>query len=137
MWAVIAVGTAPLLLGGALAYLAGAFGLRESRRLRRVGVPARALVRHPPAGPDDLPGEARPLLQFATEDGRIVEVFSPVPSSRSHPLPDGREVLIAYDPADPRNVLVRGRERYWPEYVLLALGAAAVLAGLTLLAVPR
>ncbi|MFI9721269.1 DUF3592 domain-containing protein [Streptomyces sp. NPDC052396] len=136
MWLAVAVGVTPLLFGGALVYLAGAFGLRETRRLRRVGVPARALVRYPPGRPDDLPGEGRPLLQFATEDGRIVELFSPVAASRSRPLEDGREVLIAYDPADPGRVLVPGRERTRLEYAFLGLGTMAVLTGLALLAMP-
>lgn len=135
MWTVAVLGAGPTLFGGVVAYLAGAFGLRELRRLRRVGVSAWALVKCRPARPDDLAGAVRPLLQFATKDGLVMEVFSPVCSSRSQPLVDGGRVLIAYDPVDPRQIIVRGRERVGLEYAFLALGAVAVLTGLTLLTV--
>lgn len=121
-------------LGGAVAYLAGATGLAETRRLRRVGVPAWALVKQRPPDPGAGGERApRPLLQFATRDGTVVEVFSPVCSSRSHPLPEGRRVLVRYDPADPRQVLVHGRERRGVEYAFLGLGAVVLLGALTLL----
>ncbi|MET8542615.1 DUF3592 domain-containing protein [Kitasatospora sp. NPDC004799] len=116
-------------LGGVVAYLAGAVGLRDLRRLRRVGVPVRALVRERAAAAED---RARPLLQFETEDGRVVEVFSPVPSTTRHPLPDGGYVPVHYDPADPRQVLVDGRERAGLEYGFAALGLLMVLAAITL-----
>lgn len=58
--------------GGLVAYLAGVTGLTETRRLQRDGLTAWALVKRPA---DD--GSARPLLQFATRDGLVMEVFSP------------------------------------------------------------
>ncbi|MFE4398997.1 MULTISPECIES: DUF3592 domain-containing protein [Streptomycetaceae] len=119
-------------LGGVVAYLAGVVGLRELRRLRRVGVPVRALVRERAAGSEDRALPPRPLLQFETEDGRVVEVFSPVPSTARHPLPDGGFVPVRYDPADPRQVLVDGRERAGLEYGFLALGVLVVLGSITL-----
>ncbi|MQS15900.1 DUF3592 domain-containing protein [Streptomyces kaniharaensis] len=119
-------------LGGVVAYLAGVVGLRDLRRLRRVGVPVRALVRERVPAPEDRALPPRPLLQFETEDGRVVEVFSPVPSTRSHPLPDGGYVPIRYDPADPRQVVVEGRERRPLEYAFVALGMAMVLVAVTL-----
>ncbi|MER7767383.1 DUF3592 domain-containing protein [Kitasatospora sp. NPDC096140] len=121
-------------LGGVVAYLAGVVGLREQRRLRRVGVPASALVRARIRGPEDHALPPRPLLQFETTDGRVVEIFSPVPSTTRHPLPDGRYVPVRYDPADPRQVLVDGRERTGLEYGFLALGVLAVLGSITLAA---
>jgi hypothetical protein len=120
-------------LGGLVACLAGRAGLREIRRLRRVGMPAQALVRYRALGEDDRVGSPRPLLQFSTVDGRVVEVFSPVPSSRSRRLADGGQVWITYDPADPGQVLVDGRERRWLEYTFLACGAAIALTALALL----
>ncbi|MFD7908494.1 DUF3592 domain-containing protein [Kitasatospora sp. NPDC059722] len=119
-------------LGGVVAYLAGVVGLREVRRLRRVGVPVRALVRERVPTPEDRVSPPRPLLQFETEDGRVVEVFSPVPSTRRHPLPDGGHVPLRYDPADPRQVLVEGRERRPLEYGFIALGLSMVLIALVL-----
>ncbi|MFE6055805.1 DUF3592 domain-containing protein [Kitasatospora sp. NPDC056446] len=119
-------------LGGVVAYLAGAVGLRDLRRLRRVGVPVAALVRDRVRTPEDRALPPRPLLQFETEDGRVIEVFSPVPSTARHPLPDGGYVPVRYDPADPRQVLVEGRERVRLEYAFVALGAAMVLTAITL-----
>ncbi|MFI9274368.1 DUF3592 domain-containing protein [Kitasatospora sp. NPDC052896] len=120
-------------LGGLVAYLAGAVGLHEIRRLRQSGTSAQALVRYRALGPEDRSGAIRPLLQFATEDGRVVEVFSPVPPGRSHPLVDGATVRVRYDPADPRQVLVDGRERRGLEYAFLGLGTAVLLTALLLL----
>ncbi|MDH6580555.1 DUF3592 domain-containing protein [Kitasatospora sp. MAP5-34] len=118
------------LLGGAVAYLAGAAGLRESRRLRSLGVPVQALVRYRAPDPGDRTAAARPLLQFVTANGRVMEVFSPVPSTRAHTLVDGRRIPLRYDPADPRQVQVPGRERLGLEYAFLALGVAAALVAL-------
>ncbi|MFI6845590.1 DUF3592 domain-containing protein [Kitasatospora sp. NPDC050467] len=121
-------------LGGLVAYLAGVAGLRDLRRLRRVGVPVQALVRERVPGPEDRSAVSRPLLQFTTEDGRVVEVFSPVPSSRRAPLADGSYVGVRYDPADPRRLLVVGRERRRLEYAFMGLGIVMVLAALVLVA---
>ncbi|GAB2718694.1 DUF3592 domain-containing protein [Kitasatospora kifunensis] len=119
-----------LLVGGALAYLAGVVGLAQTRRLRRVGVSTSALVTR--RASEDGPG--RPLLQFATRDGLVLEVFSPVGASRAQPLTAGREVLVRYDPADPRQVVVQGRERTAIEYGFMVAGAVIVLTALTLAA---
>ncbi|MBV6697800.1 DUF3592 domain-containing protein [Kitasatospora aureofaciens] len=119
-------------LGGVIAYLAGVVGLRDLRRLRRVGVSVQALVRERVPGPEDRALPPRPLLQFETEDGQVVEVFSPVPSTPRHPLPDGGYVPVRYDPADPRQVVVEGRERRPVEYAFMALGILMVLIAITL-----
>ncbi|MEV7598132.1 DUF3592 domain-containing protein [Kitasatospora sp. NPDC089797] len=119
-------------LGGVVAYLAGVVGLRDLRRLRRVGVPVRALVRARVPAPEDRSLPPRPLLQFETEDGRVVEVFSPVPSTARHPLPDGGYVPVRYDPADPRQVVVEGRERRRLEYAFAAVGLLMLLVSVTL-----
>ena len=119
--------------GGFVAYLVGVGALAETRRLRRDGVTAWALVEQPrtvPGGANGVPG---PLLRFTTEDGAVMEVFAPVPSSRSHPMADGERVRVAYDPADPRKVLVLGRERRSIDYVFAGLGIGLVLAALVLL----
>jgi len=121
-------------LGGLIAYLAGAVGLAEIRRLGRVGVPVEALVKRRPADEGDTAGASRPLLQFLTEEGRVMEVFSPVPPARLEPLADGSRVWVTYDPADPRRLMVRGRERRWLEYAFLGLGAVVVLGAFVLFA---
>jgi hypothetical protein len=122
-----------LALGGLAAYLVGVGSLAETRRLHRVGVLVWALVKSRPAVRGDTTGASAPLLQFSTEQGAVLEVFSPVPSSRSRPLVDGAMVRIAYDPADPRKVLVLGRERRGVDRAFMVLGALLVLAALVLL----
>ncbi|MFE6844486.1 DUF3592 domain-containing protein [Streptomyces sp. NPDC057686] len=75
------------------------------------------------------------LLQFVTEDDRLKEVTSPVHSSRRRPLHDGDDILVTYDPADPRNVVVHGRERSGLERAFAVGGAMVVLLSSTLLVV--
>ncbi|MFD7751658.1 DUF3592 domain-containing protein [Streptomyces sp. NPDC059757] len=64
-----------------------------------------------------------------------MEVVCPVPSTRRQPFSDGDNVHVSYDPADPRNVVVHGRERLGPERVFIAGGALVVLFSATLLVV--
>ncbi|GAA1926518.1 DUF3592 domain-containing protein [Streptantibioticus ferralitis] len=120
---------------GAFAALVGILGLREIRRVRRFGVVAGALVKRPPGDASGEPWPPRPLLQFATEDDRVMEIVSPVPSTRRRPLRDGDTVLVSYDPADPRTVVVHRRERVGLEYGFIVVGSALLLACLALLAV--
>ena len=129
----VVVTAAFLALGGFAAYLVGVGSLAETRRLRRVGVPAVALVKLRPAGRGGVEGSPGPLLQFSTEEGAVMEVYAPVPSSRSRPLVDGALVPITYDPADPRLLLVAGRERRALDRAFAWLGAVLVLAALVLL----
>ncbi|MGW6460598.1 hypothetical protein ACWF94_32520 [Streptomyces sp. NPDC055078] len=100
-------------LGGLIAALAGAYGLRQSRRIAGSGHFAIALVKPAP------PGTGRPLLAYETRDGQIVEVSSPVP------LPEGSSVRLSYDPGDPREVVVDGHRR-------TGVDRGFVIAGLTL-----
>lgn len=116
------------VIGGLVALLAGAYGLRETRRAERAGGHAWALVKPAPQG------SARPLLQFETADGHVLELPSPVPPSRREPLPPGSSVRLSYDPADPRTVVVLGRERTALDRAFMAAGGAIVLLGLTLAA---
>lgn len=132
------VGVVPVVFlgfGGLLVYLVGLGALAETRRLRRVGVLVSALVKDRPAVRGDVSGRSAPLLQFPTEDGGVMEVFSPVGSSRARPLTDGSQVLITYDPADPRQVLVSGRERRPLDYAFVGLGVCLMLTALVLLTV--
>ncbi|MFH8837178.1 DUF3592 domain-containing protein [Streptomyces sp. NPDC017868] len=126
------VAAAMLGLGGTFAHLVGAMGLSRIHRLRRDGVTVPALVRYRTAAEEDAAHPRRPLLQFATLDGRVIEVVSPVPPSRTHALVDGSEVSITYDPADPSQILVDGRERRGLEYAFMGCGAALALSALAL-----
>ncbi|MFI6940875.1 DUF3592 domain-containing protein [Streptomyces sp. NPDC050418] len=112
--------------GGLVALLAGAYGLRRTRRLTAAGELVTALVKPPPQGAE------RPLLQFETLDGRVLEVPAPVPPSRRLPLRTGTEVRLAYDPADPRTVLLPGGERVRLDQGFVVAGAALVVLGAVL-----
>jgi hypothetical protein len=122
--------------GGFVAYLAGVVALAQTRRLRRVGIPVQALVKHRPAVRGDTSGRSGPLLQFATESGGVMEVFSPAGSTRSRPLVDGHQVLIAYDPDDPRQVVLPGRERRAVDYAFVGLGVCLMLTAAVVLFLP-
>ncbi|MGD3112367.1 hypothetical protein [Streptomyces sp. YGL11-2] len=121
--------------GGLVAALAGAYGLRQTRRLTRTGVRARALVKNPPGRAAGEVPPPRPLLQFTTDDGRVMEIVCPAPSTRRHPLRDGDRVSVTYDPADPRTALVHGRERLALDRAFLTAGTLIVALSLALLAV--
>ncbi|QIY59518.1 hypothetical protein HEP86_02640 [Streptomyces sp. RPA4-5] len=120
--------------GGLLAVLAGAYGLRQARRVRRTGVRVEALVKRPPGSASDEPVQPRPLLQFATEDNRVLEVACPVAPSRQRPLNHGDHVLVRYDPADPRTVVVHGLERRGLERAFIIAEALVMLLALALVA---
>ncbi|MGA4842618.1 hypothetical protein [Streptomyces sp. G45] len=113
-------------LGGLVALLAGAYGLRQTRRVSEAGLVAQALVKAV------RQGEERPTLQFETADGRVVEIVSPVPPSRRRPLAAGARLRVAYDPEDPREVVVLGGERRGVDWGFVIAGAGLVVAGLAL-----
>ncbi|WP_425835166.1 hypothetical protein [Streptomyces fractus] len=113
-------------LGGLVALVAGAYGLQRSRRVQGAGNIAQALVKPP------QPGSERPLLQFATDDGRVVEVVSPVPPSKRRPLPAGGVVSVAYDTEDPRETVLLGGERPGVDRAFMIAGALLVLVGMVL-----
>jgi hypothetical protein len=117
--------------GGMMA-LAGITNLRQTRRIERTGVRAWALVKRNPGSRDDDPSPARPLLQFTTEDDRVVEIVSPVPATRRRPLHDGDTLLITYDPANPGTIVVHNRERRLLDYGFIAAGTLVVLLTLVL-----
>ncbi|MFF1691404.1 MULTISPECIES: DUF3592 domain-containing protein [unclassified Streptomyces] len=115
-----------MLLGGLVALLAGAYGLRRTRRISEAGRVTQALVKPPQAGSE------RPLLQFETHDGRVVEVVSPAPPTRRLPLPTGALVGIAYDVDDPRETVLIGGERPGLDWGFVGAGAALVVLGAVL-----
>ncbi|MER7043362.1 DUF3592 domain-containing protein [Streptomyces jumonjinensis] len=108
------------MLGGLVAVLAGAYGLRETRRIASAGLYAIALVK--PA----LLGTGRPLLEYETGDGRVLEITSPVS------LPEGSSVRLSYDPDDPREVVVDGHERAGVDRGFVLTGLLLAVIGLLL-----
>ncbi|ATL26966.1 DUF3592 domain-containing protein [Streptomyces formicae] len=115
--------------GGLVAVLAGAYGLRQTRRISAAGAVAQALVKAAP------PGAERPTLQFETVDGRVVEVVSPVPSTRRRPLASGDRVRLAYDTEDPRETVLLGGERTGLDRAFVGAGLALVVLGAVLVVV--
>lgn len=118
--------------GGCVMALAGLTGLRQTRRIERTGVRAWALVKRSPGAPGGGPLSPRPLLQFTTEAGQVVEIGSPVPATRRRPLRDGDTLLITYDPSDPGTVVVHSRERRVLDYGFIAAGTVVVLLAVVL-----
>ncbi|MFD9718340.1 hypothetical protein [Streptomyces sp. NPDC059076] len=103
-------------MAGLVAMLAGAYGLRHTRRITGSCYFALALVKPPP------PGALRPLLTYETLDGRVVETVSPVALDAT-----SGSVRLWYDPADPYDVVIDGHQR-------TALDRALIAAGVVLLA---
>ena len=110
--------------------------MRQSRRLRRDGVSAWA-VAVPPAVPTgeqpDWPPH-RTMIQYALPDGQVVERISPQPARKAAALRPGQHVLVWYDPADPQDVLVYGREGRTANRLFLAAGLVLIGVGLALCA---
>ncbi|MEV8540646.1 DUF3592 domain-containing protein [Streptomyces sp. NPDC051572] len=118
-------------VSGSVALLTGLVCLRRIWRLRRAGVDVWAMVKRTgPVGDADRP---RPLLQFTTEDCRVMEVGSPVPASKRRLLAEGSHVLVRYDPDDPRELVLYGDERTSWEYAFTGLGAVFLLVSTGLL----
>jgi uncharacterized protein DUF3592 len=109
-------------LAGVISAIVGLAGKRRIRRLRREGVQAWAVV--VPSHPAD--GEREVALQYTLSDGRVLEKYS---AERTGALLPGERVLIWYDPADPQDVLVRGREGRTSDLVFVIAGAALLAAG--------
>jgi hypothetical protein len=107
-------------LTGVLALLVGLTSMRRLRQLRRRGVRAWAVA-------ERLPGEQHLMaLRYTLPDQRaLVKV---VTGKAAAVLP-GERVLIWYDPADPGDVLVHGRQRRVPGLALLVTGALFVAGG--------
>lgn len=124
-------------LVGAIAALAGLSGMRQSRRLRRDGVSVWAVAVPPsiPAGEQRGWPPHRTMIQYALADGQVMERISPRPARKAAVLRPGQRVLVWYDPADPQDVLVYGREGRIANRLFVAAGVLFFLigAGLALL----
>src|SRR5260370_32576309 len=120
-----------LALTGGLAELAGLQALRRARRLRRNGEPAWAMAMSPAAAPGEQPGGSphRILLQYQPADGGVLELSLPAPARKAAALSPGQQVLVWYDPENPRDVLVYGRDGRLADSVFVAAGTLVMLAG--------
>src|SRR5215472_33050 len=124
-----------IALAGALALLVGLSARRRVRRLRDSGVKVWAMAVHHPAmgnspgpSPDPDPdGGDQVTLQYTLDDGRVLE--RPVISRRARPLAPGQKILLWYNPDDPADVLVYGRDGRKSDVTFIAVGLACILAG--------
>jgi hypothetical protein len=112
---------------GGLAALAGLTGMRRVRRLRRSGSTVWAMVVPSPVTADASPGRTR--IQYELTDGRVIERICPQPARRSASLRPGQKVLIWYDPADPEEIVVAGRDGLGADRVFVATGVLFLLLG--------
>lgn len=122
-----------IALAGALALLVGLSARRRVRRLRDSGVKVWAMaVHHPatgnsPGSSPDPDGGDQVTLQYTLADGRVLE--RPVISRRARPLAPGQKILLWYNPDDPADVLVYGRDGRKSDITFIAVGLACILAG--------
>jgi hypothetical protein len=124
-----------LALAGAIACLGGLAGVRRRRKLRSGGRTAWAMVLPTPSESDEGGrGSAGVSVQFALEDGRVIERAHGRPARRSAALRPGERVLVWYDPADPGDVLVYGSDGRWSDRIFLALGLLLVAIGVVIAA---
>ena len=122
-----------IALAGALALLVGLSARRRVRRLRDSGVKVWAMAVHHPATGNSLGSSRDPdggdqvTLQYTLADGRVLE--RPVISRRARPLAPGQKILIWYNPDDPADVLVYGRDGRKSDVTFIAVGLGCILAG--------
>jgi Protein of unknown function (DUF3592) len=133
----------PVLIGvlvalpGGLAALAGVSAMRRARRLRRAGTPVWAEALSRPVPPQQRPDGSPPptLLQYTLTDGRVVERTIPGPARKARSLRPGQKVLIWYDPEDPEDALVYGREGRAVDLAFICAGVLLIVVGAGIAAV--
>jgi hypothetical protein len=123
-----------LALAGGVALLAGLVGARRRRRLQDTGLTAWAMVLSAPYdAAEESPAFGNGVsVQFALEDGRVIERGCHQPRRTSARLRPGERVLVWYDAADPGDVLVYGSDGRWSDLVFVVLGAVALGVGVVL-----
>ena len=113
-----------LSLVGALAAIAGLADSRRVRRLRRNGVKDWATIVGSGIGPGDSAEVPSPeMIRFSLADGRVVEKILPNPGRA------GQKILVWYDPDDPADVLVYGRQGRRVDGIFIAIGCVMFVAG--------
>ena len=126
----VVIGVWFALVGG-VAVLAGLSGMHRVRRLRRSGLSAWAMAvpSTVPAG-DWMDGSSRrTLIQYALPDGQVIERICPPTARKAASMTPGQKVLVWYDPVDPLDVLVYGRQGRRVDQAFVAVGVLLVLIG--------
>ena len=115
-----------IAFAGALALLVGVAARRHGRRLRTNGVRTWATaVRRP--SPNHPQGRPRVSLQYTLAGGQVLE--RPVPVRWAARLSAGEKVLVWYDPEDPADVLVYGRDASPSDLAFMIAGLAFIVIG--------
>jgi hypothetical protein len=127
-----------LAIGGCIAGLAGLTSMRRARELRRTGMRAWGMVVPAPADSEDPGRSSRlALIQYALPDGRVLERACTRWVSPADRLIPGQRVLIFYDPADPGEVLVNGRDGARMDLAFVWVGLAFITLGSALATLAR
>jgi len=120
-------------LVGGLAALVGLASRRRVQRLRRGGVTAWAQTVPPPPDREEPSGAARRMLiRYPLPDGRVIEQACPRPGRRAAALSLGQKVLVWYDPKDPSDVLVFGRDGRRSDRAFVIAGLLLILSGVAI-----
>jgi Protein of unknown function (DUF3592)/Mu transposase, C-terminal len=82
--------------------------------------------------PRDADAPRRNLIQYPLEDGRVIERLCPLPVRKAAALVAGQKVLVWYDPADPTDVLVSGRDGRYGNLAFLAVGVFFLAFGVSI-----
>jgi hypothetical protein len=120
-----------LALGGALAAVTGLTGLARIRRLRRAGATAwgTILAAPPDDGEPEREAVSRFSVRFALTDGQVIERAGGRRPARRESLAPGQKVLVWYNPADPGDAVIYGREGRRLEWAFLAAGLLLIAGG--------
>jgi len=121
---------------GGVAALAGLTARYRGRRLRRTGTSVWGTALAPAAAADDQPGQPpdRVMIRYTLADGRVLEHASAQPARKSARLRPGQPVLVWYNPQDPQDVLVYGREGRRADRAFLLAGLLIVAIGVAIAA---
>jgi hypothetical protein len=74
------------------------------------------------------------VIQYTLADGRVVERLSPGSARKAAMLRPGQKVLVWYDPEDPEDVLVYGREGRAADLAFVVAGVLFIMLGVGIVA---
>jgi len=123
----VAIG-AWIAFAGALALLVGVTARRRARRLKRDGIKVWAEAIDRPQSDGRPDGGVR--LQYTLPDGRVLERSAR--ARRAAPLAPGQKVLLWYDPDDPAEVLIYGRDGRASDLTFATIGVVFLVAGVAI-----
>jgi len=121
-----------IAFAGALALLVGLSARYRVRHLRSSGIKVWAMVVHHPVihSPEDPDRGPMVALQYTLEDGRVLE--RPLMSSRARSMVPGEKILVWYNPDDPGEILVFGRDARVSDVTFISVGLVVLAAGIVL-----